>query len=230
MMRISVDSVDIDDPFGDPWYRFSRVCAALQRVGVVLDGKRVLDLGCNQGQFVRYLLERHAVDAWGVDDWPPQEKNDPTWNYEQIDLATEFKHLGKFDVLCALEVLEHMTDTDAFLEQCGACLHDHGTMVISTPNINSLRNRIEVPLGGYPNGLEFRNLIHHVRLYNVPMLRWHLGQHGFEVVRLVGVNFLPARYLRFNGYRKLSECLSESFPQLCGNIIVIARKVARHSG
>ena len=107
-------------------------------------------------------------------------------------------------------------------------LQEGGFLILSTPNINSLRNRIKVPLGHYPAGLEYKNNIHHVRLYNLCSLKNHLREHGFEVPEAIGVNFLPARLLTNNVLRALSDRLANALPQLCSNFIVVARR--KHPG
>ena len=89
-------------------------------------------------------------------------------------------------------------------------------MVISTPNINSLRNRVMVPFGAYPAGLEYRNQIHHVRLYNRATLISHLAEHGLRTLATIGVNALPQRLLANAAVERLSRGLANAMPQLCG--------------
>ena len=130
-----------------------------------------------------------------------------------------------FDVISALEVIEHIIDTDKFLEDISAHLAPHGLLLISTPNINNLLNRFFVPLGRYPIGLEYRNQIHHVRLYNVAALRSQLEAHGYEVLAMAGVQMLPQRWILASALlRRFSEALSDFMPGLAVNIIAIARK------
>ena len=150
------------DPFDDPWYRFSRILRIIEEVGKPAAGSTWLDVGCHQGQFLKVLIDRYGVRATGVDDWSPELKEDAAWEYLQQNLETGFGLAQTFDVVSALEVLEHMTDTDAFLEECRSHLQIGGKLILSTPNINSLRNRVMVPFGAYPIGLEYRNIIHHV--------------------------------------------------------------------
>lgn len=154
--------------------------------------------------------------------------------YPEIDmkfintnLMNDFTPLitDKVDTVFALEVIEHMIDTDVFLDRIHTCLKEKGLLVISTPNINNLRNRVLVPLGKYPSALEYRNIIHHVRLYNIAAIRSQLTEHGFVVKKIFGVGFFPYRGPMGNKvYRWLSERLGDIFPSLCANMIVIARK------
>lgn len=127
------------------------------------------------------------------------------------------------DVISALEVLEHITDTDRFMSEVYERLRPGGWFLLSTPNINSLRNRVTVPFGAYPTGLEYRNIIHHVRLYNPHVLAAHLASKGFSEIRMRGVSFLPMRFLAL-GRSGLSRSLADLLPQLCNNFLVVARR------
>lgn len=212
-----------DTDYSDPWYRFRRVISILERYGP-LRGRTALDVGCHQGQLVEFLEERYGVLATGIDQWDPVLKAGGSWRYFKKDLANGINLEESFDIVAALEVIEHMIDTDRFLQDCYDHLNEDGYLVITTPNINSLRNRVRVPIGKYPHGLECRNIIHHVRLYNVACLRTQLEEHGFHVVAVSGVNAMPNRFLRFKVLRIMSEAVAEQFPELCGNIVVLARK------
>ncbi len=166
-----------------------------------------------------------VIRPLGVDDWPPELKGatDHAWNYLQADLEKGLPPTEPIDVISALEVIEHVTDTDRFLEETMARLKPGGWLLLSTPNINSLRNRITVPLGVYPTGLEYRNQIHHVRLYNPACLARHLASKGFREIRMRGVSFLPMR-VSAAGRSWISVRLANLLPQLCNNFIAVARK------
>lgn len=212
-------------PYQDPWYRFVRLRAGLRRVTGIPRGATWLDLGCGFGKIFRFLqMNGYEVQGLGVDTFPPQLKTDDTWQYCRRNLEKPFQLNGQFDFLTALETLEHMDDTDRFLEQCREHLKPGGYYMISTPNINSLRNRVTVPLGSYPAGLEYKTVVHHVRLYNVEKLKLHLAEHGFRVLSVFGVSFLPARFLPNPAARSVSERLADAFPQLCGNIVAISQR------
>ena len=216
--------------FTDPLYRFRRIFCALDRTGVRIAGTDSwLDLGCHNGTFLNLVIERYGVSAVGVDDFDPGLKGSEPWEYLQRDLNKDLVLGRRFRIVSALETLEHIIDTDRFLADIRTHHEEDGYLIISTPNINSLRNRLTVPLGHYPAGLEYRNLVHHVRLYNVPALRQHLMEHGYSVEHVSGVSFLPVRFNDLPKYRRVSELLANRLPQLCGNVVVIARKSRRSS-
>lgn len=213
-----------DQKFQEPWYRYQRILSLVDQVFPVPQETNWLDLGCHQGQFIRLLLKKYPIQVTGIDNWNENLKHDEGWRYIQADIDKNFPVDEQFAAISALEVIEHMIDTDNFLENCNKHLRYDGILVLSTPNINSLRNRVIVPFGFYPVGLEYRNRIHHVRLYNVQTLKSHLGEHGFRVIHIEGVSFLPQGLIRYQWLRRLSEVAADQFPQLCNNVIVLCRK------
>jgi 2-polyprenyl-3-methyl-5-hydroxy-6-metoxy-1,4-benzoquinol methylase len=229
------------DPYSDPWYRFDRILSLLERSRVAVpDGSRWLDLGCQIGQFLKLLQTKYQLSPTGIDDFDENnvvevcrrhmrleiksagEVLDPSWRYLSRRIErTGFDIKEKFSFISALEIIEHMIDTDAFINECRNHLENNGYLVVSTPNINSLRNRLAVPLGLYPSGMEYRTINHHVRLYNVATLKSHVEEYGFRLVAMSGVNFLPMRLLRGGLLRRIDGLLSSRFPSLCGGIIAI---------
>lgn len=220
--------------YSEPLYRFNRALNALGEISdKSLEGSTWLDLGCNLGQLMCVICERYGVKATGLDDWNVEKSQETflgtisdksLWRYYQRDLSKTFDLDEKFDVISALEVLEHMTDTDLFLENCWNSLKEGGYFLLTTPNINSLRNRVLVPFGIYPAGMEYRNIIHHVRLYNVATLRKHLSEHNFDVELVRGVCFLKQKHMEHPVLRFFSNKIANLLPQLSGNLIVVCRK------
>ena len=188
-----------------------------------------LDLGCHHGQFLNLIGATYNCKLIGMDDWELKDAMPfVDINYYPVDLASKsWPELAKNDTvkfISALEVIEHMIDTDKFVTNCEEILTTDGYIVFSTPNINSLRNRIMVPFGSYPAYLEYRNVIHHVRLFNSKILVRFLASHGFEVKKCIGVSFLPEWLLKYSLFKSISEKLADWLPSFCGNLIVIAKK------
>lgn len=220
------------------WYRFYRVVGLLEKFapGETRSDTKWLDIGCHSGAFIRTLIQIYNLRAEGCDVYPEADKIDRKyesfqltendgWQYHQIDASTGLPFLKVFDVISALELIEHIVDTDKFLEDVRNHLREGGIFCITTPNINMLHNRIRVPFGMYPFGLEYRTIIHHVRLYNCATIRAHLITHGFDVLAIAGVQMLPRNWItRHPAFRMFSEWLSDVVPGLAPNLVVIARK------
>jgi len=228
------------DPRSDPWYRFGRVLSLIDsQIMDPIEGKW-LDVGCQIGQFLHLVKAKYGIIPTGIDDFnegnvvevcrrylnleigKASDVLNDSWQYfsRRID-QTGFDINEKFDFVSALEVIEHMIDTDAFIRECRSHLKDGGYFVVTTPNINSLRNRIQVPMGIYPSSIEYRNVIHHVRIYNPKMLKMHVEKYNFQLVVMSGVNFLPRRMLGRRFFRNIDQFLCQWAPSLCGNVIAI---------
>lgn len=95
-------------------------------------GKRVLDIGCNLGWFVRKSLEEKARLVVGVENdsavlesaialtesqFEPGDNRD--WDYSSVNLNEEAipAEYGHFDVAFALSVLQHLKNPDRVLKQ-----------------------------------------------------------------------------------------------------------------
>lgn len=232
------------DPFDEPWYRFGRVLSLVERCTAIPMNAKWLDVGCQIGQFIKFLQARQQIVAAGIDDFDEKgvreicrkyfhieikdagEVFDGSWRYRcrRID-KVGFDIDERFSFVSALEVLEHMIDTDAFLRECHEHLEAGGHLVISTPNLHSLRNRVKFPFGGYPSGMEYRTVVHHVRLYNATVLISHFKEHGFELEAISGVNFLPIKFIRQGRVTNIDARLADYAASLCGNIIAVFRAV-----
>lgn len=216
----------------DPYYRFARIIGLLKKMNIpVTTEDRWLDLGCHHGQFLNLIGATYNCKLTGMDDWKLKDAMPfVNFDYFPVNLAEsnwpQLVSSSNVNFISVLEVLEHMVDTDKFVESCKNILTKDGYFVISTPNINSLRNRVMVPFGAYPAYLEYRNIIHHVRLFNPKVLVRFLASHGFKVEKYIGVSFLPEKLLCYGIFRIISEKLADWFPSLCGNIIVVAKKIA----
>lgn len=120
-----------------------------------------LDLGCHNATLVKLLLDRGVPEVTGIDVYDPQLQQESTWTYLRHDLDEGEIPLssGRFEVVSGLEVIEHVTDTDSFLREVFRVLRPGGIVVLTTPNINMMKNRVRVPLGLYPHSLEYRTNI-----------------------------------------------------------------------
>ncbi len=104
-----------------------------------LDGKTALDVGCGAGLLCEPLA-RLGADVTGVDAAPENaaaaavhaERMGLDIRYMAGELASH--DIGTFDLVTAMEVVEHVADKQAFVRELAARLAPGGLMVLSTPN------------------------------------------------------------------------------------------------
>jgi 2-polyprenyl-6-hydroxyphenyl methylase / 3-demethylubiquinone-9 3-methyltransferase len=107
-----------------------------------LAGLRLLDIGCGAGLLCE-PLSRLGAQVIGIDPSPPNiaaarlhaDRGHLSIDYrcttvEQMDVRE------RFDIVLAMEVVEHVTDVGVFLKRCAAMLKPGGMMVVSTLNRN----------------------------------------------------------------------------------------------
>jgi len=126
-----------------------------------LAGKRALDAGCGAGLLAEPLA-RLGAEVTGVD--AAEENIAAARTHSQaMGLAIDYRHgeigalgLTGFDLVCALEVIEHVADKPAFLAALAAAIKPDGLMIISCPN-RTARSRLLLVeaaerLGAIPRG------------------------------------------------------------------------------
>jgi 2-polyprenyl-6-hydroxyphenyl methylase/3-demethylubiquinone-9 3-methyltransferase len=107
-----------------------------------LGGLRILDIGCGAGLLCEPLT-RLGAQVIGVDPSASNiaaaklhaEKGHLSIDYRNTTVE-EMDVRERFDIVLAMEVVEHVTDVGAFLSRCAAMLKPGGLMVVSTLNRN----------------------------------------------------------------------------------------------
>ena len=109
--------------------------------------RRVLDVGCGQGELGHMLKERgHYV--YGVDWLPPRFELS---GFTQADISQGIpKHIdGTFDVVLLADVLEHMTEPQKLLQDAKERLSPGGSILVSLPNAVHWSMRATVAAGRF---------------------------------------------------------------------------------
>lgn len=132
--------------FYDQWWRYPREAATpmqlsrrrmllryLSRIGPT---GRILDLGCGPGLAARTLGQFGQL--WGLDVSPEAirqaQRRYPPGRFIVGDLYTAQLGRAAFDVVAALDVIEHVPDQQAFLGRCYQLLKPGGHLLLSAPN------------------------------------------------------------------------------------------------
>jgi SAM-dependent methyltransferase len=103
--------------------------------------RRWLDYGCGNGCLVRHLRNRHAAEAFGFDEGSitaaARDRGIPLLTAE--DLAAE---AGTFDVVTAVEVIEHTLDPVAELRRIHSLLRPGGLLFLTTGNAQPYAHKL----------------------------------------------------------------------------------------
>ena len=106
-------------------------------------GIKLLDIGCAAG-LVSEPLARLGAEVTGIDASASliaaaqahiaNDGSKLSLDYQTGEVADLLEKEALFDVILALEIVEHVTDPAAFLAQATACLKPGGLLVVSTLN------------------------------------------------------------------------------------------------
>lgn len=152
---------------------------------------RLLDVGCGSG-----LLLQAARD----NGWNAQAVDVSASSVEQVrELGFDVFHgelseakfePGQFDVVTAVELLEHLVDPLKVVSEVHRLLRTGGMFWITTPNVRSLTARVK--------GLDWRSISppEHLQLFSIEGLRQLFVRAGFREVRCETTGMDPVGLLR----------------------------------
>lgn len=133
------------------------------------------------------------------------------------------------DAVVFSEVIEHLVDPDAALDEVRRVLRPGGHLMLSTPNLAAWYNRGLLLAGVQPvfsevsmrgiHGRPGSQVVGHLRLYTARALRGFLAASGFEVVRIAGAPYHDVP----RPLRPLDRAACR-FPSLASILLVHARR------
>ena len=158
--------------------------------------KEILDIGGNDGSNSSKIIEVLAnvsVTSFDIRASSCFKKV----KYVQGDAREIFHYFpaNSFDFIMMLDILEHIPETDAVIRNVSKLIRDSGLVLITTPNLSSLTNRIALLLGYLPTSMEVSYLetsfgrpnlggppVGHVRVFTFNALVEFLSYHGFDII------------------------------------------------
>ncbi len=163
-------------------------------------GAKLLDAPCGAGALA-VSLTKAGYETSGA-DVDPQAR---VWLGGRFRLADLNARLpwpdANFDVMLSVEGIEHLENRFAFLREVHRILRPGGTLVVTTPNIVSLRSRVRFLgsgfFGGDPRPLpeSGRHPLHHIAPATFPELRYAFHTSGFRLVEVSHTHSKAVSYL-----------------------------------
>jgi SAM-dependent methyltransferase len=150
----------------------NRKVLSLLRAGD-LTRQRVLDVGAGEGYFCR-LLGEHLKQAHGLApsqvlracDLFPESFRYPDVSCDPIDAIGTLPYpADSFDVVCSLEVVEHLEDQFRFIRELHRVVKPGGRVIVTTPNLLNINSRLRYLHSGFwllfdPLPLSARDPVH----------------------------------------------------------------------
>lgn len=209
-------------------YTKSKVTTLNKVLKLIPDRGKVLDVGCFNGFFMEKIkldspnLEVQGVDASSVAVKTCQVKG---LNVIECDVENVLPFPDDyFDTVVAVELIEHLADTDSFLKEVKRVLKKDGYLILATPNFFSLARRIMTLFGVNPYfEASFTyppKMAGHLRFFTHNLLEDFLNYSKFEVI------YSGSDVIHFSSDgRYFSSMLAEFFPKLGRGVIIKSRNI-----
>lgn len=199
----------------------SRLIAALSLIEPSFSKIEVLDIGCYDGEISKRIKDKLGnCEVYGIDisdnTGEEAEKKGIIFKFNDLNEGIDFPD-NIFDLVFAGEIIEHIYDTDFFIDEIKRILKPKGVLVITTPNLLSFGRRIGYLIGKgvymeasltYPKEPQPAG---HIRFFTKDLLIGFMDSKGFKLEKYLSdtVNFI--------GFR--SDFLARAFPTLGRSII-----------
>jgi len=166
---------------------------------------QILDAPCGPGDLAT-ALNATGFETWGA-DIEPDAQGVLGERFRLADLATTLPWAeGSFDALVCVEGIEHLENRFSFLREAHRVLRRQGLLLITTPNIGSLRSRVRFMGSGFyhkdprPMIEARRHPLNHIGLSTFPELRHALHTSGFQLqevshTHIKGISYLYSFYI-----------------------------------
>ena len=133
---------------------------------------RVLDVGCNTGELLDFARSRGSITS-GVEYSAASREIVEAKGHGCFAAFDEVD--GKYDVITAFDLVEHLYDVSSFLSECRNKLNENGLLIILTGNFSCFSARMTGPewwYVRYPEHIVFPSKHYFHSLSQFAMVKW----------------------------------------------------------
>ena len=168
---------------------------------------KVLDIGGGQG-LVSLELKKKGCRVTGIDQCTLiHTENYDEYYQKDIESASLNFDFSKFDVILMLDIIEHLSNPEEFLDSLRVNTGLNQTkIIITTPNIAFWIIRLQLMFGQFNYGKQGILDKTHRRLFTFKTIKKLFDQCGYEILKVKGI---PAPYPKAIGKNFISMFLIE---------------------
>ncbi len=148
-------------------------------------GMNVLDFGCGQGAFSQRLADAGMiVDVCDLNIDQVKANVNRKFKVDLNDQSVPEIIAVKYDLIVAMEIIEHIHNPWKYLSDCIALLKDDGIIVLSTPNISNFISRLRFFMRGTLLAYEKSDLAHgHITPLSFIQLENMFGFYKLQILK-----------------------------------------------
>lgn len=185
-----------------------------------LENRSALDVGCGAGLLAEPLArlgaKLTAIDA------APELVAVAQLHARGAGLEIDYRAAtveaigGQFDLVTAMEVIEHVANPQSFIGALAERLAPGGLLILSTPNATSLSKLMMITigegLGAIPKGT------HNFDKFIAPdRMKTMLGLAGLECIDIEGIAWTPSKGLHLSDDTRLNYLVTAAHREVCSS-------------
>lgn len=192
-------------------------------------GRSLLDIGCADGRMSAKLLDL-GYSVYGMDVSPSliKEAKKKGVKTKVFDAADGLPYKDEtFDFIFAGEIIEHLIDTEFIMKEINRVLKVGGYVVITTPNLVHLPERLSFLKGRAPGQTQPLHVFlkYHIRQFTHESWKNILHEFNFKVIDSESSIVVFERDEENpDKVSKHSKILADLFPGLGASVIMTAKK------
>jgi SAM-dependent methyltransferase len=202
----------------------SNIHAAVMAHAAPAPGLRWADIGCGTGDDLRQIRDRYAPASLIGSDllpWLPDDLSDV--QFLEGDALWALSQIDNVDRLLMVETIEHLEAPWTALRAAARKVAPNGLLIVTTPNVRSLRHRLDLLVRGNLTSFRPDNDAHLTPVL-LHVARRILDEEGMSS----SVFYCNPDVIPFTGGRKWTGALARRFPSLLAvSVGIVAERLSQ---